>query len=62
MMIIFQTGLKNKIRGINSENKEHWLECADDKYTKQQLADVRAVLNVLVLFTPVPIFWHGRAD
>lgn len=37
--------------------KEHWLEYADEKYSKQQIFDIRSVLNVLYLFMPVPLFW-----
>ncbi|XKL68927.1 hypothetical protein PGB90_006696 [Kerria lacca] len=49
--------VKNKLTSKNSEKKEHWLEYAQDKFSKQQISDIQAVLNVLYLFIPVPLFW-----
>ena len=49
-------GLYNKLRGYNS-SKTHWLECADDKYSKQLISDVQIVLKVLLTFSTAPLFW-----
>ncbi|CAL7933595.1 unnamed protein product [Xylocopa violacea] len=39
------------------EKREHWLDYADDKYEKSQIDDIKAALQVMVLFIPIPIFW-----
>ncbi|CAG2113595.1 unnamed protein product, partial [Medioppia subpectinata] len=37
--------------------RDHWLDYADDKYDAQTLADIKAVMRVLFLYLPLPIFW-----
>ncbi|XP_076764514.1 peptide transporter family 1 [Xylocopa sonorina] len=39
------------------EKRDHWLDYADDKYEKSQIDDIKAALQVMVLFIPIPIFW-----
>ncbi|XP_045458412.1 peptide transporter family 1-like [Melitaea cinxia] len=41
----------------NKEKREHWLDHADDKYDTNLIEDVKALLGVLVLFIPLPVFW-----
>ncbi|XP_053624000.1 peptide transporter family 1-like isoform X2 [Plodia interpunctella] len=41
----------------NEEKREHWLDHADDKYDAGLIEDVKALLRVLVLFIPLPVFW-----
>jgi len=41
----------------SSESREHWLDHADDKYSKRLIADVKSVLSVLFIYIPIPIFW-----
>ena len=41
----------------SSEKRDHWLDYAEDKYSKKLIADVKAVLSVLFLYIPIPIFW-----
>ena len=41
----------------SSEKRDHWLDYADDKYSQKLIADVKAVLSVLFLYIPIPIFW-----
>lgn len=41
----------------NKEKREHWLDHADDKYDTNLIDDVKALLGVLVLFIPLPVFW-----
>ncbi|CAF0868412.1 unnamed protein product [Rotaria sordida] len=48
--------IQNAICHPSSGRKEHWIYYADDKYNTQDMDDVRAVLSVFLLFTPLPIF------
>ncbi|XP_037085394.1 solute carrier family 15 member 2-like isoform X2 [Pollicipes pollicipes] len=41
----------------SSESRKHWLDHADDRYSKKLIADVKAVLNVLFIYIPIPLFW-----
>ncbi|XP_043216312.1 solute carrier family 15 member 2-like isoform X1 [Amphibalanus amphitrite] len=41
----------------SSDKRDHWLDHADDKYSQKLIADVKAVLSVLFLYIPIPIFW-----
>ncbi|KAL3275455.1 hypothetical protein HHI36_020215 [Cryptolaemus montrouzieri] len=47
--------LKTKAR--SKEEKEHWLDHSSKKYGQPFVEDIKATLRVLVLFTPLPIFW-----
>ena len=57
LKILLQSGIKNRLHGATTVNKEHWIECVNDKYTKKQIADVKSVLNIITLYAPLPIFW-----
>lgn len=52
-----------KIRSTRSTNdeqvpkKDHWIEYSEDKYGKELVADTRLVLQVLVLYLPITLFW-----
>jgi len=46
--------LKKKLGG---EQAEHWMDLARDKYDAQLVEDVKALLRVLVIFIPLPVFW-----
>ncbi|XP_066587274.1 peptide transporter family 1 [Prorops nasuta] len=37
--------------------REHWLDHADKKYDSSLISDIKAALQVLKLFIPLPIFW-----
>ncbi|XP_028409001.1 solute carrier family 15 member 2-like [Dendronephthya gigantea] len=37
--------------------KQHWLDWAEDKYSKAMVSDVKALLRVLFMFLPLPLFW-----
>lgn len=56
------TCISNAIRNriFHSDNvprKEHWLDYADNRFSNEQISDIKAVFNVLFLFLPVPLFW-----
>ncbi|XP_054012778.1 peptide transporter family 1 isoform X1 [Hylaeus anthracinus] len=43
---------------VTSKNKrEHWLDHADDEYDRSLINDIKAALQVMKLFIPIPIFW-----
>lgn len=46
---------KMKERKINP--KEHWLDYAVEKHGQQLVNEVKVLLNVLVLYIPLPVFW-----
>uniref|UniRef100_UPI0037E72B33 solute carrier family 15 member 2 n=1 Tax=Semicossyphus pulcher TaxID=241346 RepID=UPI0037E72B33 len=37
--------------------RKHWLDYAEDKYSKRLIQEIKMVLRVLVLFIPLPMFW-----
>lgn len=37
--------------------REHWLDYSEEKYGKDFVTDVKAVLRVLFMFIPLPVFW-----
>uniref|UniRef100_A0A8C3YVR1 Solute carrier family 15 member 2 n=1 Tax=Catagonus wagneri TaxID=51154 RepID=A0A8C3YVR1_9CETA len=37
--------------------REHWLDWAAEKYSKQLIMDVKALTRVLFLYIPLPMFW-----
>jgi dipeptide/tripeptide permease len=39
------------------EQREHWLDYADDKYDSTLISDTKATLSVLFLYLPLPVFW-----
>lgn len=47
--------MKSKEKGLKS--REHWLDYAEETDGAQMVIDVKALLNVLVLYIPLPIFW-----
>ena len=53
----FQHALLRKRKLKKHEKREHWLDYADDKYDKTLINDTKAILHVLFLFLPLPIFW-----
>ncbi|XP_060922936.1 solute carrier family 15 member 1-like [Limanda limanda] len=51
--------IKNRYRHRSSQypKREHWMDWADEKYTKLLIAQVKMVLKVLFLYIPLPMFW-----
>ncbi|XP_068235050.1 solute carrier family 15 member 2 isoform X2 [Palaemon carinicauda] len=46
-----------KMRRKSTKERDHWLDHADDKYSKDLIADVKVLLKVLLMYIPLPIFW-----
>ncbi|XP_035264760.1 solute carrier family 15 member 2 isoform X1 [Anguilla anguilla] len=50
--------IKNRWRNRKKSHKRaHWLDWADDKYSKRLIHEIQMVLRVLVLYIPLPMFW-----
>uniref|UniRef100_A0A8C2UEE9 Solute carrier family 15 member 2 n=1 Tax=Coturnix japonica TaxID=93934 RepID=A0A8C2UEE9_COTJA len=47
--------LKNRSRQI--PKRDHWLDWASEKYSKELIGEVKMVTRVLFLFLPLPMFW-----
>ncbi|KAL4150030.1 hypothetical protein QTP88_003878 [Uroleucon formosanum] len=60
--VIFKTfgcifyGVRKNIVSSNS-NEAHWLDLAGDKYSKTEVSDTKAALEVLYTFIAYPVFW-----
>ncbi|XP_061697905.1 solute carrier family 15 member 2 isoform X2 [Syngnathoides biaculeatus] len=50
--------IKNRWRRSKYESsRSHWLDWAEDKYSKRLIVEIKMVLRVLVLYIPLPMFW-----
>ncbi|XP_053837720.1 solute carrier family 15 member 2 isoform X4 [Vidua macroura] len=51
--------LKNRLKNRSREipKRDHWLDWASEKYSKQLIGEVKMVTRVLFLFIPLPMFW-----
>ncbi|KAK2840110.1 hypothetical protein Q5P01_013850 [Channa striata] len=38
-------------------DRKHWLDWAEEKYSKRLIQEIKMVLRVLVLYIPLPMFW-----
>lgn len=54
--------IKLKLRRGKSDSKKHWLDHGEDFYGKQLVKDVKTILNVLVIYIPLPLFWALHAQ
>uniref|UniRef100_H3DE35 Solute carrier family 15 member 2 n=1 Tax=Tetraodon nigroviridis TaxID=99883 RepID=H3DE35_TETNG len=44
-------------RSKHDPDRKHWLDWAEEKYSKRLIQEIKMVLRVLVLFIPLPMFW-----
>ncbi|XP_027877941.1 solute carrier family 15 member 2 [Xiphophorus couchianus] len=50
--------IKNRWNSSKDDVKrKHWLDWAEDKYSKRLIQEIKMVLRVLVLYIPLPMFW-----
>lgn len=52
-----QDGLSEKFKNSKSVTKPHWLDYAEPKHGRKLVEETKTVLNVLVLYLPLPIYW-----
>lgn len=56
-----QTGVGHKLKHKGNP-KDHWLDHAVGKYGEDLVRDTKKLLNVLVIYLPLPIFWALQAQ
>lgn len=45
-------------RKVNNKNqKSHWLDYAEEKHGKKLVMESKTLINVMILFIPLPLFW-----
>ncbi|XP_041806865.1 solute carrier family 15 member 2 [Chelmon rostratus] len=50
--------IRNRWQRRRSESpRKHWLDWAEEKYSKRLIQEIKMVLRVLVLYIPLPMFW-----
>lgn len=50
--------LKMKIRAKEKDFKvNHWLDWSEQKYGSKLLRDTKIILNVLIIYLPLPLYW-----
>uniref|UniRef100_A0A7N5ZQJ5 Solute carrier family 15 member 2 n=1 Tax=Anabas testudineus TaxID=64144 RepID=A0A7N5ZQJ5_ANATE len=50
--------IKNRWKSSKYDPKrKHWLDWAEEKYSKRLIQEIKMVLRVLVLYIPLPMFW-----
>ncbi|XP_051479051.1 solute carrier family 15 member 2 isoform X3 [Apus apus] len=51
--------IKNRLQNRSRQipKRDHWLDWASEKYSKQLIGEVKMVTRVLFLFIPLPMFW-----
>ncbi|XP_031697495.1 solute carrier family 15 member 2-like, partial [Anarrhichthys ocellatus] len=50
--------IKNRWKRSKYDSKrKHWLDWAEEKYSKRLIQEIKMVLKVLVLYIPLPMFW-----
>lgn len=52
-----QNAVKEKCHRKKSDPKDHWLDYSEEKYGLKLVADTKLVLNALLMFVPIPVFW-----
>ena len=52
----FQYAIYKKVK-LKGVKKMHWLDYANDEYDTSLINDIKAALQVMILFIPLPIFW-----
>lgn len=51
--------MSQKLKQRKKIYKSHWLDYAEQRHGKKLVDDTKLVLNVLVMFLPIPIYWSG---
>uniref|UniRef100_A0A6I8P623 Solute carrier family 15 member 2 n=1 Tax=Ornithorhynchus anatinus TaxID=9258 RepID=A0A6I8P623_ORNAN len=54
-----QFALSNRLRNRSRQipKREHWLDWAAEQYPMQLIMEVKALMRMLVLYIPLPMFW-----
>lgn len=46
-----------KIKSIKKNENVHWLDRAEDKFGPKLVRDTKIILNVLIVYLPLPFYW-----
>ncbi|XP_056610868.1 solute carrier family 15 member 2 [Triplophysa dalaica] len=50
--------IRNRWRNSkNSPKRKHWLDWAEEKFSKRLIQEIKMLFRVLVLYIPLPMFW-----
>ncbi|KAI7808707.1 solute carrier family 15 member 2 [Triplophysa rosa] len=50
--------IRNRWRNsTNGSKRKHWLDWAEEKFSKRLIQEIKMVFRVLVLYIPLPMFW-----
>lgn len=52
-----QRGARLSLKNKCNDPKEHWLDHATPQYGTKLVNDIKIVLNTIVMYLPVPMFW-----
>jgi solute carrier family 15 (oligopeptide transporter), member 1 len=52
-----QYSLAMRFKTKKNGNKSHWLDWSEEKYGPKLVRDTKIILNVLVLYLPLPFYW-----
>uniref|UniRef100_A0A668ACW4 Solute carrier family 15 member 2 n=1 Tax=Myripristis murdjan TaxID=586833 RepID=A0A668ACW4_9TELE len=53
-----QFAIKNRWnRSKYDPDRKHWLDWAEERYSRRLIQEIKMVLRVLVLYIPLPMFW-----
>lgn len=55
--MLFQGGITGSFKNKKTNPKPHWLDHAEDRFGRRLVDEVKILLNILVLYLPLPIFW-----
>jgi len=50
-------GISGSMKNKKTDPKDHWLDHAEDRFGRRLVDEIKILLNVLVLYLPLPIFW-----
>ncbi len=52
------SALRNRFKQRKCSVKhEHWLEYADEVYSKELVDSIKVLFRIIVVFLPLPVFW-----
>lgn len=52
-----QNAIKEKLLQRKTNPRDHWLDYAEEKYGLKLVMETKMVLNALLMFVPIPVFW-----
>jgi dipeptide/tripeptide permease len=57
-----QNAFIKKLKSPRTDKRDHWLDYASEKFGQKMVKETKLVLNVLVLYLPIPLFWALHAQ